>query len=49
MWMFFSRIEEFFMECSGMAHALGTTDLFVTPAKAGVQVIDLTGFRLSPE
>lgn len=27
----------------------GISDLFVTPAKAGVQAFDFTGFQLSPE
>ena len=27
----------------------GGADLFVTPAKAGVQFVDSSGFRLSPE
>ena len=32
-----------------LINALGNADLFVTPVKAGVQVVDFTGFRPSPE
>jgi hypothetical protein len=27
----------------------GRPEQFVTPAKAGIQMLDLTGFRLAPE
>jgi hypothetical protein len=38
------------IDCDGQGHdTLGNADLFVTPAKAGVQLVDFTGFRLPPE